>query len=488
MTAKKNRLARHNRIWNCPQITTMKKTFARRSRRLTQMKNRNSSSPDLRQSASICGQMSFLVLYFLLCAGIAHANPQGMTVVSGSARTTQQGNTLQITTSKNASLQWTSFNIAAGETTVFHQPSANSIVFNNILNGNPTTIFGSLRANGIVVLENANGFYFGPNAFVKAGGFVVTTAAINPWSSGGGAGWSFDGPPVSAPIVNYGRLETASGGSLFLIGNQIENNGTITAPGGTAALLAGQEVLLSARPDGLSLSVPVQLPAGSVDNQGRITADAGQVLLQAQTVNNSGVIQANSVREKNGVIELYASDDVQLTGSSVIEADGGPQGISGGGNIVIKSGGTYSDSPGSQITATGGAMGGNGGNVEISAPNILSLDSTMNASAQLGFTGGQLSLDPDYIILANSGGDSAGNGTVTVGEQSGDDAAIEREHRLCQHEFFPDYPPSRLRHHAQSGHELGFEREHRQNFGPANPSGRRQHRAGRREQPLLHHG
>ena len=171
------------------------------------MKSRNSSSPNLRQSASISFQMSFLVLYFLLRAAMAYANPQGMTVVSGSAHTAQQGNTLQITTSKNASLQWNSFNIAAGETTVFHQPSANSIVFNNINNANPTTIFGSLRANGIVVLENQNGFYFGPNAFVKAGGLVVTTAAINPWSSGGGAGWSFDGPPVAAPIVNYGRLE-----------------------------------------------------------------------------------------------------------------------------------------------------------------------------------------------------------------------------------------------------------------------------------------
>ena len=37
--------------------------------------------------------------------------------------------------------------------------------------------------------------------------------------------------------------------------------------------MAGQEVLLSERPNGLSLSAPVQLPAGSVDNQGRIVAD-----------------------------------------------------------------------------------------------------------------------------------------------------------------------------------------------------------------------
>ena len=97
-----------------------------------------------------------------------------------------------------------------------------------------------------------------------------------------------------------------------------------------------------------------------------------------------------------------------------------PQGISGGGNIVIKSGGTFSDSPGSQITATGGANGGNGGNVEVSAPNILSLNSSINASAQLGWTGGLFSLDPENIVLGPTpAGDSAGNGTVTAGSNPG---------------------------------------------------------------------
>ncbi|HEV7924124.1 MAG TPA: filamentous hemagglutinin N-terminal domain-containing protein, partial [Verrucomicrobiae bacterium] len=317
--------------------------------------------------------------YFLFAAISGRANPQGLTVISGSAHETQVGNVLEITTSRNAVLQWNSFNIAPGQTTIFEEPSSSSIVFNNIRNANPSTIFGSLEANGTVVLQNASGFYFGPNAFVKAGGLVVTTAAIDPWSSSAGAGWSFSGPPATTPIVNYGHLLTAEGGSLFLIAKQIDNEGTIEAPGGTAALIAGQRVLLSERPDGLSLSAPVQLPAGSVDNQGRIVADAGRVLLQAQTVNNSGTIQANSVRQQNGVIELFASQDVQLTGSSVIEANGGGDGVSQGGNIVIKSGGSFSDSAGSQITATGGDDGGNGGDVEVSAPNVLSLHSSIDA-------------------------------------------------------------------------------------------------------------
>lgn len=365
-------------------------------------------------------------LWFILPGEKAYANPHGMTVVSGSATSVQNGNQLQITTtSHNTFLNWSSFNIAAGETTIFNEPTATSIVFNNIKNANPTTIFGSLQANGIVVLENASGFYFGPNAFVKAGGLVVTTTAIDPWSSGGGAGWSFSGPPTAAPIVNYGHLETAAGGSLFLIAKQIDNQGTIETPGGSASLLAGQEVLLSERADGLSLSAPVQLPAGSVDNQGRIVADAGQVLLQAQTVNNSGTIQANSVREHNGVIELYASQDVQLTSSSVIQADGGADGASQGGNIVIKSGGAFSDSAGSQITATGGVNGGNGGNVEVSAPSILSLNSRIDASAQPGWSEGLFSMDPVNIVLGTSGSTSAGtSGVITATGSSGPDVDV----------------------------------------------------------------
>ena len=191
-------------------------------------------------------------------------------------------------------------------------------------------------------------------------------------------------------------MQTAAGGSLFLIAKQIENHGTISAPGGTSALVDGQEVLLSQRADGLGLSEPVKLPAGSVDNQGRIVANAGQVLLQAQTVNNNGVLQANSVREKNGAIELYASQDIQFGGSSVIQANGDAGGNSPGGNITINSGNSFSDSTGSQITAAGGANPGNGGNISLCAPNVASLNSSMDASAQPGSTAGLVSRSDDH--------------------------------------------------------------------------------------------
>lgn len=120
-------------------------------------------------------ERAFQVLISLclaLAGGTAGGNPQGMTVISGAAQSAQRGSTLQITTtSQNAFLQWNSFNIAPGETTVFQEPSATSIAFNNINNASPSAIFGSLRANGIVVLQNSSGFYLGPMPSCKRAGW-----------------------------------------------------------------------------------------------------------------------------------------------------------------------------------------------------------------------------------------------------------------------------------------------------------------------------
>src|SRR5208282_1726024 len=118
-------------------------------------------------------------------------------------------------------------------------------------------------------------------------------------------------PPL-ASIVNYGQIKVGNGGSAFLIADQIENHGSITAPGGTVGLAAGQTVLLSDRPDGRGMSMQVTLPSGSVDNEGRLIADGGTIAMNAKVVNQDGFIQANSVRDVNGTIELVASDQLTL--------------------------------------------------------------------------------------------------------------------------------------------------------------------------------
>src|ERR1043166_5772327 len=116
----------------------------------------------------------------LLLALNAPANPHGGNAVSGTVTITENGSLLDITASQNAFIHWDSFNIGAGETTTFHQPSAASIVWNRINDPNPSQIYGHLNANGIVVLMNQSGFYFGPGSVVNAAGFVATTATTLP--------------------------------------------------------------------------------------------------------------------------------------------------------------------------------------------------------------------------------------------------------------------------------------------------------------------
>ncbi len=352
----------------------------------------------------------------LFCARDAAANPQGMTVQSGSATAVANGNQLNITASHNAFLNWQSFNIAAGETTQFIQPSASSIVWNRINDQNPSQIYGNLEANGVVVLMNSSGFYFGPNSFVGAAGLVVTTAPIGPIESSAGLFWKFTGAPPSASIVNYGHIHVGRGGFAFLIGEQIQNRGTIVAPEGNIGLFSGKSVLLSERPDGRGLSAEVTLPSGAVDNSGRLIADAGTIALHAKVVNQSGLIQANSIRENNGVIELFASESIHLGNESRISASGDQETHSDGGRILIKSEGIYADVRESVIDVSGGGLGGDGGFVEVSAPVMERIHSTIDGTAQNGSVGGRLLIDPLNIVLANSGNDSAGSGTVGSGD------------------------------------------------------------------------
>ncbi|HZV33283.1 MAG TPA: filamentous hemagglutinin N-terminal domain-containing protein [Verrucomicrobiae bacterium] len=353
---------------------------------------------------------------FCVLALSARANPQGGTVTQGAASFNSHGSQFTIhQTTPFAHINWQSFNIGLGETTSIVQPSSTSLLWNQINSGNPSQILGNINANGYVLLQNPSGFYIGGQASVTAHGVIFTTAQAAPPDVATGGAWSFNAPPPTAKIINYGSLDIG-GGPAFLIASDIENHGTISDNGGNIGLYAGKQVLLSTSPDGRGLSAEVTLPQGSVDNSGRLIADGGSIAMRAQVVNQGGLVQANSVRKVNGTIELYASDAVNLSGTSVISAQGDAQGVSPAGNITIKSGGSYSDQAGSVINVSGGTQGGNGGQVEISAPQISAIQSTINGHAAKGYTAGGLFIDPDNILLTDYGDSAPANGTVNASD------------------------------------------------------------------------
>src|ERR1700722_13427719 len=135
-----------------------------------------------------CPAMAALLICFSLQPP-AVANPIGGVVSQGSAIFTSQGSTMTIQTGGNAFINWSSFNIGAGESTVFVQPSSTSVVWNKINDSNPSQILGNLDANGLVVLQNPSGFYVGGQASINTGGLIMTTSPTPPVDFSSAGAW-----------------------------------------------------------------------------------------------------------------------------------------------------------------------------------------------------------------------------------------------------------------------------------------------------------
>jgi filamentous hemagglutinin family protein len=353
------------------------------------------------------------------------AVPTGGSVAQGSATINTSGSSVTINqTSGNAVYNWSSFNIGSGASVTFDQPSGASVAWNNIGGASASQIFGSLNANGFVVLQNANGFYIGGSANINTHGLVLSTASTPNLNLSSGGAWEFDSPPPTASIINYGQINVSGGGALFLIANDIENRagmdsqnnnsvGSLSAPGGKIGLYAGQQVLVSMSPDGRGLSARVTLPQGSVDNAGRLTADGGSIIAQAQTVNNNGLVQANSVQTVNGVIELVAGGDLSLGANSDLEANGDATAgtASPGGFAVLQAGNSYADTATSKVNVSG-QNGGQNGIIEVFGQNLA--DAT-SLQSQIGNNFAFL-VNPYDLTLSTDPTEASGSPNLNVND------------------------------------------------------------------------
>src|SRR5882724_5191644 len=235
----------------------------------------------------------------LLCAGLAgtvfqaQANPQGGTVVAGHGNITNPNANLTVIhqNSNNLIVNWGSFNIGAGQTVKFIQPSSNAAALNRIFDQNATQIFGNLLANGQVFLINPNGIIFSRNAYVNTGALFASTLNIADDNFMAGR-YDFTGPADQdgGAVVNHGTLVAAQGGSVSLIGGAVYNDGIISATLGQVDLVAGHAVTIDFDGDGLmsfEVTQPVlhkMLDAGSgaaVTNAGTVQANGGAVVMTA---------------------------------------------------------------------------------------------------------------------------------------------------------------------------------------------------------------
>jgi filamentous hemagglutinin family protein len=357
----------------------------------------------------------------------ALANPTAPTVTAGGATVSGLGTnavTIHQATPK-AIINWQQFNIAPNEVTRFIQPSGSAIALNRIFDANPSQIFGSLQANGSVILLNPNGIMFGPNAQVNVNGLIAS--ALNLTDSNFLSGkYVFQGQSTNSWVRNAGTINGGAGG-VYLLAPNVENSGVITSPEGSIALAAGTSAYLSNRADGRGLLVEVTAPAGEALNLNSLVADGGYVSMAGQVVNQRGLVQANTVREHNGRIELVASQQLNLAPGSRTVAKGADQGVSNGGTILAladKTTGQVTFARDAVIDTSGGRQGGNGGTVDVSGSQVA-LNGKFIGQAAPGYRGSRVLIDPtDVNVDSDYLNGFAGSGVSQVTIQADRDINV----------------------------------------------------------------
>ena len=333
-------------------------------------------------------------------------NPVGNVLFS------QNGNTMTITeNSQKAVINWGSFNISQNAEVDFHQPNAQAIVLNRVENGS-IEIDGKLTANGQVFLIDANGVIFGSTAQVNVGGLVASSLNLSDSNFLNG-NYQFQlSPNNRADVVNNGTITAADGGYVAFLSNQNAiNNGTIQARLGVVELAAGDGATLVLDQGQL---VSIQVDPATVNtlvaNNQLIQANGGTVILTASAasslnsavVSNSGVIEANTLSNQNGQIELLATGDAsQVNNSGTLDVSA-PNG--GNGGAITEQAGTVTDS--GKLNASGD----NGGQIMLAADKALNLTGNQTTADGNNGSGGVVDMSSQGTINLNGISISA-NGT-----------------------------------------------------------------------------
>ncbi|MGS0756869.1 two-partner secretion domain-containing protein, partial [Roseateles sp. GG27B] len=292
---------------------------------------------------------------------------------------------------------------------------------------------------------NPNGVLFGAGARVDVARLVTSTLNLNDsdWRAGR---LLFTGSNPGGSVLNQGELRSSLGGSVWLLGGSVRNEGLIDAPSGHLVLAAGHsiELLDTGAP---RLSVRVTASAGEALNLGTLAAAGGRIDIHAAVVNQQGIVRADTLSSgAQGEILLRASQTLNLSADSSTRTDG-----PSGGAITLDSGNGAtlvhgdvralgSEGRGGQITLLGrqvgvmdaaridasGAAGGGqvlvgGGQqgLDASVPNAEAVFFGRNASISADATaqgdGGRIILWSDHATrafgsLSAQGGRLGGNG------------------------------------------------------------------------------
>ncbi|MBF8262827.1 MAG: hypothetical protein HW387_492 [Parachlamydiales bacterium] len=391
----------------------------------------------------------------LLLSSSLLAHPEGPTIVNGTAEITQTPNALEIFCSDDLIIHWDHFGIDCGETVTFIQPSLSSYVLNRIIGPESSRILGSLSSNGALFLINPNGILIGEKAQINVGSLVAATLDLTD-ADFLGRNFFFSGEEQN-PIANFGTI--ASQGDVYLLSNNLNHQGTITASG-KVGLGAGETIMIrpaeaislyiipSARSPskhaiGLNVLGPIigsqiEMKADgnlfelAINQAGKIDAtaivqDGGEIFLTTQTGSIS--IQNSQMSAHNdlcgGKIEVVGSDinidgQVQINvshaqdgGSIRIGSTGLTQSISIGAGTVLDASSTETGNGGriiidsdadaqflGQAHCHGGLTRGDGGSVDITGFSLV-FNGDVDTRASVGHAGNVQLVSSQTAIVAD---------------------------------------------------------------------------------------
>ncbi|MDX9961511.1 MAG: filamentous hemagglutinin N-terminal domain-containing protein, partial [Aliarcobacter sp.] len=357
------------------------------------------------------GKISLVVSAFLASTTLTFAAPSGGTVTSGSANISQTGKVTDITQStQKASINWNKFNVANDETVNFKQPNSFSTTLNRVIGNEKSIINGALNANGQVWILNSNGVLFSKDAKVNTAGLIATTKELSDTDFQAG-NYNFKGNSKES-VINLGTIDVVNGGSVILAANEVRNEGTIKAIKGKVHLVGANEYTVNLNGNSLvNLTVNKGVLDALVKNSGTIIADGGEVYLTTNAVNellkgvvnNTGVIEANSMDELFGKVELFAHGG---TG----EFDGE---ITAKGGFVETSGKEVDIKSTLEVKAKDWLIDPT--NITINSDSATAYETSLNAGTNVTIeTDTEVSGDGDITVATNISKTAGGDATLTL--------------------------------------------------------------------------
>ncbi|MHC4154848.1 MAG: two-partner secretion domain-containing protein, partial [Planctomycetota bacterium] len=362
-----------------------------------------------------------VVVYFLTYCMIFHvslpvalAGPEGAQVVNGQVSIQQSGNNTVITASDKSIVNYSSFDIAQPEVVRFIQPGSDASVLNRILSANPTNIYGTLLANGRVFFVNPAGVYIGSGATINVNQLVASALDI---SNSDFINGRYDFVGGNGSVINSGDI---SAESVYLIGKQVANSGSISCPAGYVVMASGDRVFLGEPGSDVVVEVnPLVSPepvdpidtAPAVLNEGTVEASGGMIVLAAagdiysQAISNVGTLSASVDTGQAGEVKLTAAGG-EIVNSGTIEASG-----DNGGNVTIDGKDVVLAQEG--LIRADSISDGAGGSVEVCAGTLVA-EGLITAGGTEGAYG-HILLDPDTYTITST---EAGNIVTALGDGS----------------------------------------------------------------------